>query len=313
MPLDIPAPDADPILDALRAAQGRGALPTTMGSAELRELGAELRARSVFTARGSNAIFVSTLKGLINQLVSGEIDPGEVKRALRAALDVLGYSPEGGFGPEDLGQVPPAVEGSLQDLRSNTRLNLIVRTQQELMAGAGQQARGTSPERLDAFPAWELVRIMPVRVPRDWPSRWRLAGGTLREGRMVALKGDPIWGDLGSSSNFDDALDVDSPPFAYNSGMGWREVNREEAERLGVIATTGEPADVFHQGGARTIAGKLPRPKLSMDGVDPDILRDFLDETDALPPSAGGRGYSLNDTLSRSIARAQEAYERGAA
>lgn len=312
MPLEVPSPDRDPILDALRAAQGRGALPTTMGTAELRELGAELRARAVFTARGANAVFVSKLKTLIDQLVSGEIDPGEVRRQLRLALESAGYTPEGGFPDTPAGQVPPAVEGSLQDLKSNARLNLIVRTQQELMAGAGQQARGTQPERLAAFPAWELVRITPAREPRDWRRRFKLAGGTLREGRMIALKGDPVWGDLGSSANFDDALDVDSPPFAFNSGMGWKEIDSEEAARLGVIATTGESAEVFHQGGARVIGGKLPKPRLSMDGVDRDVLRDFLSETDALPPSAGGTGYSLNDTLARSIARAQEVYERRA-
>jgi hypothetical protein len=312
MPIDIPAPDSDRVLDALRAAAARGTLPTRMGTAELRELAAELRARSVFTARGSNAIFVSKIKTLIDQLASGQIDPGEVRRVLRATLNELGYTPEGGFGPEDLGRVPPAVEGSLQDLRSNSRLNLIVGTQRDLMAGAGQQARGTTPERLSAFPAWQLVRIVPRRVPRNWTARWQQAGGTLRDGRMVALKGDPVWGELGSSANFDDALDVDTPPFAYNSGMGWREVNAEEAQRLGVVPTTGEPTEDFQQGRPRVIGRELPKPELSMDGVDPDVLRAFLADTDALPAADGGPGYSLNQTLARSIARAQESYERRA-
>lgn len=303
-----PPADNDPILDALRAAQGRGDLPTAMSAADLRELGAQIRARSVFSARADNAHFVSRLKGLINQLTSGVVDRGEVRRVLGITLDELGYTAAQGFPGSD-GQVPPAVEGTIQDLRSTRRLDLIARTQQELMAGAGQQRRGTQPERLSAFPAWELIRIRPSRVRRNWISRWQRAGGTLRNGRMVALKGDPIWGELGASGNFDDALDVDSPPFAYNSGMGWREVNAEEVGELGIKGPNGEDPDIWLSSGPQTMAGEMPKTKASMDGVDRKVLDDFLRETGALPSEQGGSGYSLTATLERSLARAQAAEE----
>jgi hypothetical protein len=53
-------------------------------------------------------------------------------------------------------------------------------------------------------------------------------------GRMVAHKLDPIWQELGDSANFDDALDTHVPPFAFNSGMGWRELRADEAAPLGI-------------------------------------------------------------------------------
>ena len=50
---------------------------------------------------------------------------------------------------------------------------------------------------------------------------------------MIALKGHPIWEQLGSSANFNDALDVDYPPFAFRSGMWVRPVDRATCVALG--------------------------------------------------------------------------------
>ena len=60
-------------------------------------------------------------------------------------------------------------------------------------------------------------------------------------GRLIALKTSPIWEALGSRFLFDDALNVDHPPFAFGSGMGWREVPLEEAQELGLDLTS-QPA-----------------------------------------------------------------------
>jgi|GEM_PF-3377016 len=57
----------------------------------------------------------------------------------------------------------------------------------------------------------------------------------LDNGRMIARKDSPIWSELGSSANFDDALDVEYPPFAFNSGMWVRDIDRDEALALGLI------------------------------------------------------------------------------
>jgi len=325
-------PDPDPILDALRMAQLRGLLPTTLGTAELRELGEGILARSVFTARGSNAIFISKLKEVIDLLAGGDINDADARMALREMLKVLGYTPEGGFPDAPAGSVPPAVQGSLQDLMSFRRLDLIVRTQRDLMAGAGQQYRGHTPDRLEAAPAWELIRIEPVRVERTWhpryaeKSRWLLVGGkvyggeaqpdgSVKGGRMIALKSDPLWGELGSSENFKDALDVDHPPFAFNSGMGWREITRAECRALGVKGPNGETIDEFHRGESRprVIAGELPlpTPSLSTKDVDPEILRDFKEKTKATDSKKRPGLVDYSDLLEASLGEAAKAYAEG--
>ena len=114
----------------------------------------------------------------------------------------------------------------------------------------------------------------PQRLLHDPRPRWVIAGGHLVAGRMIALKGDPIWGELGSADNFDDALNVDHPPFAYNSGMGWREISKSECARLNVTGPHGASVAEFHAGPDRpqVIAGELPVPTNSVRAMDPQML-----------------------------------------
>jgi hypothetical protein len=51
---------------------------------------------------------------------------------------------------------------------------------------------------------------------------------------MIAEKSSSVWGQLGSRDIFADAIGTDYPPFAFNSGMGWRQVSRAVCEQLGV-------------------------------------------------------------------------------
>lgn len=300
----------DPVFDAFLAASKRGEMPTGLDTAGLRELSAELRARMVFTARGTSAIFVSRIKDVVDQLAAGDIGPADARVVLAETLRALGYTPEGGFPDAPAGAVPPALEGTLQDLSAFRRLDLIVRTQLELMQGAGQQARGTTADRLEAFPAWELIRVLEVTVPRDWPARWAIAGGRMTDGRMIALKGDPVWGELGSSGNFDDALDTDHPPFAFNSGMGWREIQREEALAMGITGPDGQTIDEWMEGVPATIAGKLPLPvpSLSMKDVGPEITETFTRDTRATAKPGKPGVYDYSELLREELAKADESY-----
>lgn len=127
-----------------------------------------------------------------------------------------------------------ALEGTLQDITSEARLDLIFRTQMAQARGYAFWKRGQNETILNAWPAQELVRVAPRVVPRDWESRWQEAGGLLAVGangggRMVALKEDEIWVRL---SRFG----VPWPPFDFNSGMGLRELDREEAISLGLLS-----------------------------------------------------------------------------
>lgn len=305
----LPLPES--LFDAERMSRSREVMPTNFSTAELRELGSEVLARSVFTARGTSAIYAGKIKEVVDELAGGRMSFSQARAALYQTLQALGYTPEGGF-PGDEGEVPPAIAGSLQDLSSFRRLDLIVRTQLELMQGAGEQWRGHQPAMLTAFPAWELVRIEDRAAPRDWKARWVIAGGKpVAGGRMIALKGDPIWGELGSYGNFDDALGVDHPPFAFLSGMGWRAVAAEQVQRLGITGPEGESAEEWFASGPITMVGKLPqlaRPRLSLDGAAPDLVAKFKAETHATPTPGKAATVDFSDLLAKEIANHDAKY-----
>jgi hypothetical protein len=143
----------------------------------------------------------------------------DARQELRRSLADLGYDPA---------QVD-ARPGSLKDLGSARRLNLILDHNVREARGYGRRKEGNHPARLRAFPAQEFVRVYARQEPRtDWPQRWRDAGGTLYEGRMIAPKDSPVWRNL---SRFGTPW----PPFDFGSGMGLRNISRSEALRLGVI------------------------------------------------------------------------------
>lgn len=245
MPLELTATDA--LTQAVRLAMERRVLPLSIGAAEIQAMTERLRERLFFSARTANLYYLDWLKRLVERYVTGEgrnNDLAQLRVEARLMLARLGYTPEGGFpGDEELG-IPPATAGSLQDLSSERRLNLVFNTQAELARGLGLKLRGI--RRMELWPAWELVRKgkFDSEHQREWLKRWKLAAdevewqgvstAAFEAGRMVALKTSSIWHALGSSALFDDALNTDHPPFAFNSGMGWREVRREDALKLGL-------------------------------------------------------------------------------
>lgn len=308
-------PDSRTITDAFRMAEKRGELSTSLGTAELRELGAGVLRNAAFTARGTNATFTSMIKQVVDELAAGNIDEATARVTLLETLRALGYTPEGGFPDAPAGSVPPALKGTLQDLSSFRRLKLIVETQRQLMQGAGLQFRGHDADRLSQFPAWELVRVYSVAVPRDWQSRWQIAGGKFYDGRMVALKGDPVWGELGSYDNFSDALGTDHPPFAFNSGMGWRELSNSECQTLNLTGPNGESIAEFLSGveRPRVMAGELPlpTPKLSIQDMDPALLDELIQATGAtVADGAATLSYDAESIAQRAIEREQRGAER---
>jgi hypothetical protein len=234
-----------PFSEAVAELHRKQLLPTTLSSGELRAIDARIREESVLSARTPHAGYLQDVKDGLADLLAGDTNIATVRAYLQDSLDFLDYHPERGFGDELSEGIPPAREGSLQDLSSDRRLNLLLETKLRQEANRGFQLAGQDDFALYAWPAYELVRIYPRRIPRgeeerdpseSWPERWEECGGEFYDGRMIARKDDPIWSELGNSERFDDGLDSEVPPFAFGSGYGWREVSREECIELGVIS-----------------------------------------------------------------------------
>lgn len=147
-------------------------------------------------------------------------------------------------------------EGGLTDISSARRLRLIYDTQVDRAHAYAHHVAGQDPDILDAWPAQELVRLEQRSSPRDWKARWTAAGGRLVNGRMVALKSDPIWAKL---SRFGTPF----PPFDFGSGMGVEDVSLEEAQAFGLIKRGETP-----QPAPNTGMGEIREADLGEDKID---------------------------------------------
>lgn len=246
--------DPVPFIEAIKTLAGREVMPTTLDSAALRLLDAGTRRQSFFSATNN---LVDVLDGM-QEAVGSIIQPGREKRADRitpenpegkvttgldpatARLGIKDLLKKAGYSADE------GIRGTIQDLASDARINLVVKTNVELAQGAGRYIQENSdPDVVDLWPALELVRFEARAKPRDWEDRWAQAAQASGDddaarmldenGRMIARKDSPIWDSLGSSDLFPDALDNPFPPFAFNSGMWTMEVSRDEAIDLGLI------------------------------------------------------------------------------
>ena len=204
-------------------------LPTHLGSATIRaRVAQQIREQAFFSAQMTLGGYLKDLQRLLAAYADGQMDASQVRIRARAKLDELGFS--------------TAATG-LQDPRSPARLNLILKTNEQMAAGMAQRDLGADPLLAKAFPAWELVSGGFRKVHRtDWPRRWQAAGdavawrGALKGKRMVALKTSPIWAALGQGAGgFKDTLGNPYPPFAFGSSYEWSELSILEAQDLGLV------------------------------------------------------------------------------
>jgi hypothetical protein len=214
-----------PFAEAIASRKAKAIMPTSLSSRELDKLAPELREQSVFSARTNSFQHISRIDTILDKIINPTGDRGDswdasrARIALRASLQRIGYD------PADINAIP----GSIKDLASTRRLNLILDTNIKMAHGYGNWAQGQDPAVLDQWPGSELVRHEGrVRERTDWPMRFVAAGGTLFGGRMIALKVSPVWANL---SRFG----LPYPPFDYMSGMGLDDVDRDTCIALGII------------------------------------------------------------------------------
>lgn len=180
-------------------------------SAYRESLPVEVNESVFFSAKCSDGRLLSAMKEYISKAAKGEsgYHRDDFIKRMRNAL---------GLKPNEGGTM-------MDDISSERRLRLIYETQ--LGKLAGKTAYANALAAADVAPFQELRRVEHRKEPRDWPSRWRDAGGSFYSGRMVAPLVDKIWTNI---SRFG----LPYPPFDYNSGMGVRSLTAAEGAKLGV-------------------------------------------------------------------------------
>lgn len=208
----------------------------------LQQLGAIRNSLGKYAGEVSGRVVDDLLNG-IKKSVESLIKPGVDERGVEVGLNPATARAE-------INEL--IKEHGLEGIMDSERIDFALSTARDVANGAGVYAKeAADAEVVEAYPAWELKRIYDRDVPRgfrllkgtlvpvpgdDWESRWIAAGGELIDGRMIALKSDPIWQALGDGvGGYTDTLGNPFPPFAFNSGYDVDNIGRVECIELGLL------------------------------------------------------------------------------
>ena len=189
---------------------------SSLNSMEWNLVQAGLRDRAFISSQVESMRILHAARRMVADRAGGQLSASEIRRDLRKVISSTGYRP------------PEGKEGTLQDLYSKRRLDTIIRTNVEQARGYVRHLDGMKPGAFAAFPGQELIRVRERKEKRDWATRWKNAGGQFYNGRMIALRDDPIWERISVFGN-------PFPPFDWGSGMGVRAVSRRDSIALGVV------------------------------------------------------------------------------
>jgi len=233
-----------PFESAMKTLAARNVLPTNLGSAELRQLGTGFHRQNFTSSRTLLTDLLDAYKKKVAEIINPQTGRREDGSPVTVGIDPATARLEIKQLQEKLGLV--SGDGSISDITSDKRINLVLKTNVELHQGAGALVQGSDPAVLEAFPCWELYRLEDKKNERDWPQRFRIAAAVAGDvdaarvldqtGRMIARKDSGIWQALGDGAGgYDDTLGNPYPPFAFNSGMWTRNIAFDEAESLGLV------------------------------------------------------------------------------
>jgi hypothetical protein len=251
-----------PLAEAVAKLDARTPIGAALRSDQWADVPLALRERAQFSANVESVRLLSAIQEKLRTrltLAREQVANGEafVDRSSFIA-DIRGIAKAEGVRTTD-----GAGAGTVRDIRSSARLGLIFDQQTRQAAGFADWKSGQDADVLDAFPAQELVRVEERQVPRAWPSRWLAAGGRFFRGRMIAMKSDPVWEKI---SRFGTPW----PPFDFGSGMGVRDVDRAEAEALGLLTAAEGVALVerrFNDGLEASVSGWRPDEVSTLKGA----------------------------------------------
>jgi len=218
-----------------------------------------LRDRAFFSSRVESARFLQRGRDALGDFLKGATEElpqpdGSVATALKTGSradfvkQMQDFAISENMGPLDVEDV-----GTIKDIRTERRLGLIYDVQTRSAQDYGYWKQGMDADVLDAFPAQRFIRERESKEPRAWH--------TAHEGE-VHLKSD-----LGFWKGLNHDFGVPWGPWGWGCGHDVEDVDREEAEALGLIAPGEEVSPVeqnFNEG-----------LQASVEGLDPDMV-DYL-------------------------------------
>lgn len=222
-----------PFWEALAYLEGKEAVASAMTNAEWQRMPLAIRTKSFFSATLTSAKAAQAITDYCTGYVRGDKainDQGQEYQVYQGRAEFVAQMrdimAQEGFGKvlHD-GTLDPVIhDNDLRDLRGCRRLQLIFDTQTEQAASYAQWQEGQDPDILDIYPCQKFVRARSVHSPRPYHDD---AIGEIR--RKDDLE---FW--IGLNRDFG----VPWGPWGFNSGCAVEDVDRDEAEALGIIKPT---------------------------------------------------------------------------
>lgn len=253
-----------PLVEAVKKLGQRNVVASTLGARQWADVPLALRDRAFFSARVNTAGLLQEMKDLAMKSIRLEREKVKYGEAYVDRSSFIGDMRKRveSYGIETTN---PKNWGTVRDIRSATRLGLIYDMQTRSAQGFATWKADQNKDALNEYPAFRFERVENREHPRDdgfWPARWASAGASVGwDGALqkpfVALKNSKIW----------EALSIFGtpwPPFDYMSGWGQVDVDRDEAEALGLLG----PDDVIDP----DEAGFNDRLEASAKSLDPEMI-----------------------------------------
>lgn len=220
-----------PFKEAVEKLGKKSVIGSKLKAGEWAQVPLALRDRAFFSSRIESVRFLQGAKDFIDSFLQGATEEiegpdGNVHTGLKAGSraqfvkEMREFAIANGLGPLD-----PKDKGTVKDITSEKRLSLIFNTQTQAAHDYGYWKQGMDPGLINEFPAQRFIREAEVKKPRFIHIQ--------NEG-VVRLKTDlDFW--MAMNSPAIGGFGVPWGPWGFNSGMGVEDVDRGEAELLGLI------------------------------------------------------------------------------
>lgn len=214
----------DEALDKLGRTSLIGSMLT---SSEWSDVPVQLRERAFFSSQIENTRFLQRSRNVIEDFLSGAKETvmgpdGVAREALKSGSRQQFVQKMQAFAvAEGMGPLDPKDKGGLKDITSERRLGLIHDVQTRQAHDFGYAKQGLDPDVLNEYPAQRFIRVASVGEARSWHAQFE---------NQVYLKTDPIWKTINAD------FGVPWGPWGWGCGHDVEDVDRDEAEALGLIA-----------------------------------------------------------------------------
>ncbi len=217
--------------EAVRKLGLRSPVGSQLTSAQWARVPVALRERAFFSSQIENVNFLRDMRGFLDDFLTQARETitlpngktvTKLKVGSRADFVKLAREAAQRYG---VGPVDPEDKGTIKDIQSEQRLNLIFDVNVEGAQQYSSWLQGMDPDALNEFPAWEFIRVQDVKTPR--------VPHQLNEGRIELKTNLPFW--LSMNSPDFGGFGVPWGPWGFNSGMGTEDIDRDRAEEMGLI------------------------------------------------------------------------------